>query len=106
MTSQSLDSSVSRDPEDARVVPATVLRSLIADLTLNHTAMRYYSVVAAEPMLTLEQVADRMDCSTKTARRARTALLEGGWLELIQITGANGVRSEHRCRSIPEPKAS
>jgi hypothetical protein len=106
MTSSSLDSSAIIEQRSIPVVPATVLGSLIADLALNRTAMRYYSVVAAEPTLTLEQVAARMKCSTKTARRARNALVEGGWIDLIQITGANGVRSEHRCHSIPEPKAS
>jgi len=44
--------------------------------------MRYYALAMREPDLETDEIARRMNASSKTARRARAALLSAGWIEI------------------------
>jgi Fic family protein len=85
---------------------AVVPISLLDDFRLTPAAMRYYAVALREPELDLEEIARRIKASPKTARRARTALLSGGWMEIVTTRGPQGSRTEHRCLQIASSRAS
>jgi len=76
------------------------------DFRLTTAAMRYYAVAMRHPELELDAIARRIKTSSKTARRARTSLLNAGWLEILTIRGPHGSRTEHRCHAIPSQLAS
>jgi len=85
---------------------AVVPTALLDDFRLTRAAMRYYAVAVREPELEVDEIARRMRASSKTARRARTALLVAGWMEIVTIQGPDGSRTEHRCLPVPTRLAS
>ena len=87
---------------DGTVVPT----ALLDDFRLTPAAMRYYAVAMREPELELDEIARRIKTSSKTARRARAALLSSGWMEIVTTQGPHGSRTEHRCLVIPARRAS
>ena len=87
---------------DGTVVPT----ALLDDFRLTPAALRYYAVAMREPGLDLDEIARRIKTSSKTARRARTALLTSGWMEIMTIQGPQGSRTEHRCLPLPTRLAS
>ncbi len=87
---------------DGAVVPT----ALLDDFRLTPAAMRYYAVAVREPQLELDEIARRIKASSKTARRARAALLRGGWMEIVTTQGPEGSHTEHRCLPIPTRLAS
>lgn len=87
---------------DGWVVPT----ALLDDFRLTPAAMRYYAVAMREPELELDEIARRIKASSKTARRARAALLRGGWMEIVTTQGPRGSHTEHRCLPIPARLAS
>ena len=88
--------------EDGAVVPT----ALLDDFRLTPAAMRYYAAAMREPELELDAIARRIKTSSKTARRARTALLNTGWMEIVTTQGPHGSRTEHRCLLMPARLAS
>lgn len=88
--------------QDGAVVPT----ALLDDFRLTTAAMRYYAVAMREPGLELDAIARRIKTSSKTARRARTALLSAGWMEIVTIQGPQGSRTEHHCLPVPARLAS
>jgi hypothetical protein len=87
---------------DRPVVP----KALLDDIRLSRTAMRYYAVAMQEPAIEMETIAQRINASSKTAQRARAALLSTGWMEIVTTRGPQGSRTEHRCLPAPTRLAS
>ena len=92
--------------EGQRLEGAVFAETTLFDARLTPTALRYYGVVMREPELDLDEIAQRMQTSPKTTRRARATLLNAGWMEIVTTQGPRGSRTEHRCLVIPARRAS
>jgi hypothetical protein len=86
---------------DRHVNGAAVPTALLDDHRLTPAALRYYAVAMRDPELELDDIAQRIKASSKTARRARASLLTTGWMEIVTTQGPRGSRTEHRC--LPQP---
>jgi hypothetical protein len=91
-------------PAKTQTTHVSVPVALVADSRLTPAALRYYAVTMLEPDLEVQEIALRIRATPKTVRRARSALLSAGWIEIVTTRGLAGLRTEHRC--LPAPLGS